>query len=297
MISARIAYWLRYAFQTYALRRELPYLFGLVLTDKCNLDCFYCESKNTGRYHMTFQQVKDSLYKAYERGHRLLYFSGGEPMIWEDTGHTVDDLVECAWNLGFFDIYVYTNGTKPLQTKGCKYIVTVDGPREIHNSIRQGTFDLVMQHIRNAVTKQVLASITLSKVNAAYLAQYVKDLSGAGFSGRISFNLLTHCPEIMEQYGLANEEKGKLLDRIWRLKKAGYPIVLSHAAYKALKNNHWKRPIPQVELGTREKIFTCCRDVDNPDICNACGYAGCAEISQVLALKPSALWELVCMTS
>ena len=291
-MSAQLSYWLRYAYQTYVLRQELPYLFGLVLTDKCNLDCFYCESKNTGRYHMTFQQVKDALCKAYERGHRALYFTGGEPMIWEDAGHTVGDLVEFAGNLGFFD----TNGTKPLKTEGCKYIVTVDGPREIHNSIRQGTFDLVMHNIDNAVTKEVFASITFSKANAAYLEQYVKELSSTGFSGRISFNLLTHCPEIIEQHGLSPEEKGTLLDRIWQLKKAGYPIVLSHAAYKALKNNHWKRPIPQVELGTREKIFTCCRDVDNADICTTCGYAGCAEISQVLALKPSALWQLVGIT-
>ena len=294
-MSARVAYLLKYAYQTFVLRRELPYLFGLVLTDKCNLDCFYCESKNTGRYHMTFQQVKDSLYMAYERGHRSLYFTGGEPMIWEDAGHTVDDLVEFAGNLGFFDIFIYTNGTRSLKTKGCKYIVTVDGPREIHDSIRQGTFELVMHNIHHAVTKQVLASITFSKKNAAYLEQYVRELSSNGFAGRISFNLLTHCPEIIKQHGLSNEEKGKLLDKIWQLKKAGYPIVLSRAAYMALKNNHWKRPIPQVELGTREKIFTCCRDVDNPDICNTCGYAGCVEISQVLALKPSALWELLCI--
>ena len=36
-----------YAFSTFVLRRRSPYLFGMVITDRCNLECFYCESKNS----------------------------------------------------------------------------------------------------------------------------------------------------------------------------------------------------------------------------------------------------------
>ena len=88
----------------------------------------------------------------------------------------------------------------------------------------------------------------------------------------------------------------RLLDLIWRLKSEGYPIALSRAAYRALRTNRWKRPIPQIELGTRDRIFTCCRDVDNPSICATCGYANCVEVSQILALRPSAVWQVLKMT-
>ena len=54
MTIAKYASWLSYGFQTFVLRRQLPYLFGLVITDQCNLNCFYCESKNSGRYHFTW---------------------------------------------------------------------------------------------------------------------------------------------------------------------------------------------------------------------------------------------------
>jgi hypothetical protein len=88
-------------------------------------------------------------------------------------------------------------------------------------------------------------------------------------------------------------ERIKLLDRIWKLKRDGYPIVLSRAAYVALRKNNWKRPIPQIELGTNEHIFKCCHDVDNTSVCKNCGYANCVEISQILDMKPSALWQFL----
>ena len=92
------------------------------------------------------------------------------------------------------------------------------------------------------------------------------------------FNLLTHWPEILATHGLAPEQRIRLLDDLWRLKQEGYPIVLSRAAYRALRANDWKRPIPQIELGTRDRIFTCCRDVDNPAVCENCGYANCRSV-------------------
>jgi len=287
---------LSYAFKTFVLKKELPYLFGLVITDKCNLNCFYCESKNSGRYHFSFEQAINTMRDAYQRGHRLLYFTGGEPMIWADKGHCLDELVEFARNIGFSEVYIYTNGTKPLQIKQCKYMVTVDGPKEVHNHIRNDSYDLVLENVKNAVTKNVFASITFSKANVEYLNKFVQELTPTYLFKGISFNILTHWPEIVEKHGLSLEERKQLLDKLWELKKDGHPIILSRAAYKALINNDWKRPIPQIELSTKDKIFKCCRDVDNPSICINCGYAGCVEISQILALKPSAMLQFFRVT-
>lgn len=292
---AKVFNWLAYGFQTFILRKQLPYLFGLVITDKCNLNCFYCESKNSGRYHFTYDQALDAIDHAYQRGHRAIYFTGGEPMVWEDRGHKLDELIAFARKLGFFEVFIFTNGTVPLNIKQCNYIVTIDGPRDIHNQIRANTYDAILSNVKDAVTKAVFASITFSKANAHCLEQFVREIDGTKLFRGISFNLLTHWPEIIEKIGLSPEERVLVLDNLWRLKKAGYPIVLSRAAYKALRHNNWKRPIPQIELGTKDRVFTCCRDVDNPSVCENCGYANCVEVSQVLALKPTAIWQVLRM--
>jgi MoaA/NifB/PqqE/SkfB family radical SAM enzyme len=295
LMSRKLLNWLAYGFKTFVLRKESPYLFGMVITDKCNLNCFYCESKNSGKYHLRFEEAQEALRDAYMRGHRSLYFTGGEPMIWEDHGHGLDELVAFARDVGFLEVFIFTNGTVPLSIEQCNYIVTIDGPRAVHNQIRSNSYDLVLKNVENAMTKAIFASITFSKENARYLDQFVKDVSATNLFRGISFNLLTHWPEVVKEHGLPRDERKALLDRLWELKKSGYPIVLSWAAYQALKNNDWKRPIPQIELGTKEKVFKCCRDVENPAVCDNCGYANCVEVSQILAFKPSAMWQVLRM--
>ncbi len=294
-MSAKIIDWLAYGFQAFILRRTRPYLFGLVVTDRCNLGCFYCESKNSGAYHFSFQQAKDALRDAYQRGHRALYFTGGEPMIWEDEGHGLDALVAYAHQLGFSEVFIFTNGTMPLAIRRCKYIVTIDGPRDVHNRIRSDTYDLILSNVARAVTKAVFASITFSRANVDHCDHFVREITETKLFRGVSFNLLTHWPEIVEQHGLSADRRVELLDNLWRLKRDGYPVVLSRAAYLALRSNTWKRPIPQIELGTRDRVFTCCRDVDHPSVCANCGYANCVEVSQIMALKPSAIWQVLRM--
>ena len=287
--------WFVYGFQTFILRKKRPYLFGLVITDKCNLDCFYCESKNSGRYHFTYEQAIDAIRHAYYRGNRAIYFTGGEPMIWEDQGHQLEELITFARKIGFFEVFINTNGTVPLTIKQCSYMVTIDGPKDIHNQIRPNTYDVILSNVEHAVTKSIFASITFCKANVHCLEQFVKDIDETRLFRGISFNLLTHWPEIVEKYGFSIEERMELMDNVWRLKKEGYPIVLSYAAYQSLRNNQWQRPIPQIELGTIDRVFTCCRDVDNPSVCENCGYAICAEVSQILDLKPTAIWQVLRM--
>ncbi len=295
MTAGKVFSWLGYGFKTFVLGKELPYLFGMVITDECNLNCFYCESKNSGKYHFSYDHAKKTIIEAYQRGHRSLYFTGGEPMVWEDGGHKLDELVGLAREIGFHDVFIFTNGTKPLTIKECNYIVTIDGPKDVHDYIRNNSYDSIIENVKNAVTEAVFASITFSKTNVQHLNRFVQEVTDTHLFRGISFNLLTHWPEIVEKHGVSMEERKQLLDNIWQLKKDGYPIVFSYAAYKALRNNDWKRPIPQIELGTRDKIFKCCRDVGNPSICDNCGYANCVEVSQILALKPSAVLQVIRM--
>jgi MoaA/NifB/PqqE/SkfB family radical SAM enzyme len=295
-MASKMLDWMSFGFRTFLLGQQLPYLFGLEVSDRCNLDCFYCEGKNKGRYHFSYEQACQALSDAYNRGHRALYFTGGEPMIWQDGDRQLADLVHYAKELGFNEILIYTNGTRPLDIRRCEYIVTIDGPREVHNRIRKDTYDQILENARQAPTKAVFASITITKANVRYLDTYVKEITSTGLFRGIAFNLLTHWPEIVARYGFSGEERKRVIDRMWAFKQQGYPILLSAATYRALRNNDWKRPIKQIELGLSPgETYTCCRDIGNKEICDSCGYVNCAEVSQILALKPSAIWQAIQM--
>jgi MoaA/NifB/PqqE/SkfB family radical SAM enzyme len=299
-VRAALRRWSAYAgfvFDTFLLRRERPFLLGIVITDSCNLSCYYCESKNQGRIHFAFEQATRVLTEAYSRGHRTLYSTGGEPMIWRDGEHRLRDLVRFAVEIGFFDVFIFTNGTTSLDIPHCSYIVTIDGPKGAHDAVRAGTHDAILENVRHARTRSVFASMTFTRDNAHQLEAFVEEIVSTRLFRGISFNLLTHWPEVVERYGLSQDQRRDLMDRIWALKGQGYPIVLSRAAYRAMRSNTWQRPIPQIELATSERVFKCCRDVEHPEVCAQCGYANCVEVAQMLALRPSALWQAWKMTA
>jgi sulfatase maturation enzyme AslB (radical SAM superfamily) len=283
---------LSYGFSTFVIGKELPYLLIVVLTDKCNLNCFYCESKNSGKFHLSFNQAEQIILSGYERGHRALVITGGEPTLWQDSDKNIYDLLKLANAVGYVDFFVYTNGTNFFLSNQCNYIVTIDGTREIHNKIRNGSYDRIIQNIQKSNVSNIYATITISKNNVDYLEETVDSIARHNLFKGISFNLLTHCKEIVLEHGFTGDERVELLDRIWAIKKKRYPIIFSKAAYKAMRANSWKRPIKQIELATKDDLFTCCRDVVNPDVCENCGYSSCVEVSQIFSLKPTAIWEI-----
>ena len=75
------------------LQRLEPLFYGIVVTDRCNLECLGCKVSNTNRPDMTWSQLIDTMQNAWKRGFRELYFSGGEPMLWSDEAHTLEDAV------------------------------------------------------------------------------------------------------------------------------------------------------------------------------------------------------------
>ena len=282
-----------YAVERVILRQNRPYLLGMLITDNCNLSCSYC--KSSGRFSFSFDNAELALRHGYARGHRALYFTGGEPMIWRDGERGLAELVDVAKAIGFFDIFIFTNGTMPLSINRCSYIVTIDGPQPIHDRLRGNTYSLVIENVRQAAAQRVFASITLTQAHSNYLEQYVREIVALQIFHGISFNFLTGSPELLAEQGFVGEERAKILDEIWRLKREGYPIVLSKAAYLALRKNNWKRPIREIELVSPDRVFTCCRDIEHPQVCVNCGYANCVEVSQILALKPSALFQVLKM--
>ena len=85
----------------------------------------------------------------YSMGIRILFFCGGETFLWRDGDITLRDLVIEAKRMGFLIVNVVTNGTFPLDLPEADLILlSLDGDRERHNTVRGDTYDLIMENIK-----------------------------------------------------------------------------------------------------------------------------------------------------
>ncbi len=106
----RLCFYVPYLWRFVVLRHSVPLIYGIALTDRCNLACRGCHVANTGRRDMTWDEVVGAMRNAWTRGFRELYISGGEPMLWRDAQHLLADVIAEAKRIGFFHVHVYTNG-------------------------------------------------------------------------------------------------------------------------------------------------------------------------------------------
>ena len=77
-----IIFGIRYIIGHQILNKDTPLICGLVVNDKCNLNCRQCGVANRGIEDLSFEEAKDILNSFYAKGGRTLYLEGGEPFIW-----------------------------------------------------------------------------------------------------------------------------------------------------------------------------------------------------------------------
>jgi Fe-coproporphyrin III synthase len=122
----RIKFYATYVWRFLVLQRPEPLIYGIALTDRCNLQCNGCHVSNTGRRDMTWKEVQTAMQDAWDRGFRELYFSGGEPMLWHDKNYTLTDAICQAKRIGFFHVHVYTNGLLGIERTADLVWVSMD---------------------------------------------------------------------------------------------------------------------------------------------------------------------------
>ena len=125
--------------------------------ESCNLNCHYCYTTKTKNI-LTNQQILDFIkkYDQYIRSHDFLklksiLFCGGEVFTLPDFPKLVNTLID----QGLF-ITIITNGTidrldEINNPKNCQLLVSLDGPKEIHDQNRgAGNFDKSIEYIKHA---------------------------------------------------------------------------------------------------------------------------------------------------
>lgn len=154
----------------------LPPAFLLISpTKKCNLYCHGCYADSDRTEVKLSWAVLDRLVKESKElwGARFVVISGGEPLLYQDQGHELMDLVEKHADCFFL---MYTNGTLIDKTTAQRMArsgnimpaVSVEGLRETTEKRRgKGVFDQILTAFENLRKEKVFygISLTITKEN------------------------------------------------------------------------------------------------------------------------------------
>jgi len=284
---SRLLFYVRFAWRFVVLGHPEPLIYGIAVTDRCNLGCRGCHVSNTGRPDMTWDHLVATMQDAWSRGFRDLYLSGGEPMLWRDGEHTLENAVIEAKRIGFYHVHVYTNGTFGLDTSADLVWVSMDGLPGTFELRRGDHFHQVESGVRQGKHPRVALIYVIDRNTANGVEQFLRWVQESSFPV-IGVMFYFHTPYYgRDELFLSAEERAPIIDRLLSCIRSGLPVVNSRAGLLALKSGHWPRRVPMAHVADVDGESVCCRASD--DICPDCGYAACTELTEFRRLRPSAV--------
>ncbi len=283
----RLWFYATFVWRFVVLRRPEPIIYGIALTDRCNLACRGCHVSNTGRRDMTWDQLVAAMQNAWAREFRELYLSGGEPMLWCDANHTLADVIVEAKRIGFFHVHVYTNGLLGFEKQADLVWVSMDGLPGIYDKRRGDHFRQVEHAVRTSSHPKVAVIYVIDRNTAVGIEPFLQWVHDTKFPV-IGVMFYFHTPYYgRDELFLNAEERAPIIDRLLGCIQAGLPVINSRAGLLALKSGNWPRRFPVSAVIDVDGESVCCRASD--DVCEECGYAACTELTEFQRVRPSAL--------
>lgn len=283
----RIRFYAPYAWRFLVLRRPEPLVYGIAVTDRCNLSCAGCRVSNTGRPDMTWDHLVRIMRDAWRRGFRDLYFSGGEPLLWRDGARTLEDAIGEARRIGFFHVHVYTNGTLGLKTSADLVWVSMDGLPGIFETRRGDHFHRVERALRDGAHPKTALIYVIDARTAPGVEPFLRWVADTRLPV-LGVMFYFHTPYYgRDELFLTAGERAPIIDRLVDYIKAGLPVINSRAGLLALRSGRWPRRMPVSSVADVDGESVCCRAPD--ETCVDCGYAACTELTETQRLRPSAL--------
>ncbi|MDP4089766.1 MAG: radical SAM protein [Bacillota bacterium] len=268
-----------FGLKTILFRMKKPILGTIILTDCCNLSCMHCAVNNINKIMYPYDDIVEEMNNLYNEGIRILFFCGGETLIWKDGSRTVRDLVKKAREIGFLIVNIVTNGTTDLNIPEADVIfLSLDGARENHNLIRGNTFDCILHNVSKAGSSNICVYMAVNNINFNDIEPLCKLVKETPNLKSISFNF--HTPyEGTEQLSLTREQQVQAVASIKSMIKRGYPVFNLYSALDYYLRNDWSRPCYQCIVSENKKRFVCGRCVEIEGLCEKCGYLFAVEFS------------------
>jgi len=284
-----VYYGLTYLFNYHILKKHMPLICGITVTNQCNLDCLHCRVAGRGARKLTYEDSINAIDSFYIRGGRTLYFQGGEPFLWRDKKYRLDDLVTYARNTGYLATIIYTNGTFPLETSADTVFISMDGLENTHNYLRGTTFGTIMHNIQSSRHPSLYINYTINNRNKKEIEEFCTFINNVNNIRGIFFYFHTPYYGTDDLY-IKPSERNTILHELITLKKR-FKILNSRAGLISALKNDWKRPLDICQVFEKGRIYKCCRTRYDPELCRNCGYLSYPEIDQTLKLKPTAIFN------
>jgi len=286
-------YFASFGLSSIIFKRKKAILGTIILTDKCNLSCKHCSVHNHQCIIHPHKQVRHEMEQLYELGVRILFFCGGETLLWHDGKTSLRDLVIEAKQMGFLIVNVVTNGTQPIDLPEVDLILlSLDGDRDTHNSIRGKTYDTIMSNIEQASADNICFYMAINQINKSQIVSVCEQAKKMRNVRAVSFNFHTPYPDTIG-LALSKADKQACADEIERQMDAGAPIFNLRSALPHLVNNSFPTPCHQCVVMENGKLSTCGRCISIPGLCEQCGYFFVAEYTLLFQGNPRIIIDML----
>jgi len=221
---------------------------------------------------MSYGDILEEMRTFYDQGTRILFFEGGEPMIWRDGDKRLSDLILAGKEMGYFVTGYTTNGTKGFFEESDVISVSLDGPREVHDAIRApGVFDRMMENLERTTHPNIFANMVVSKTNIDHVRETVELVAESDRIRGIMLNFLTPPPH---EIALDLEDKRKVVNLAAQMKGEGYPILNTDRALKDMLIEDFEELCPfwisAFVIPDRTRFFGC--PLVHTESCKECGF-------------------------
>jgi len=284
---------LGFYFRRKVLQQTIPLIASFKLTYRCNLKCRGCPFHmrgNENNSHMSWDTAIKALQELKRLGTRIVVFEGGEPFLWRDGSHNLNELVLYA-KKHFLRVAVTTNGTFPLDVPVDVLWVSLDGLKSTHDMLRSDSFDMVWNNLKEATHPNILVHLTMNKENWHDLDQLVELLKEVPAIRGMTLQLFYPYGQGEESLALSPKERKAALEKVIQLKKLGHPVLNSKNRLEAMIENGWTcHDDILINVDPDGSITTGCYVKNRGKVrCRDCGFTPVAEASGALDMLPGSL--------
>ncbi|MEM0449282.1 MAG: radical SAM protein [Methanomassiliicoccales archaeon] len=274
-----------------------PLVNTMIINFNCNLRCKHCAISGNAEQipspsEISWDDAVREMRLFYERGARVLFFEGGEPTLWrwgdKDLGH----LIDAGHKIGYFVVGYTTNGTNRFFESSDVISVSLDGPEEIHDSIRgKGVYQRLMCNLKHISHPNVFANMTIMQQNKHALRSTAQIVKEHDHIRGLMINFVTPPPYDMV---LELEDKRKVIEEAIKLKKEGYPILNTRSSLQDLLKEdfsalcpHW---VSAFVLPDCSHYQGC--PMQNTPSCKKCGFDAVREYRLITRGSISAITDM-----
>lgn len=264
----------------HVFKKPTPVLAGYKITHKCNLRCRHCPYWKRKGEEQDFQAVMRTLEALKRMGVRILILEGGEPLLWRDGTHGIQNVIDGARRM-FPSVCLTTNGTMPWGHLFLDRVwVSLDGPEEINDSLRgKGVYQEAIDNIKSQGRGRAFVSTTVSTANILRVPDLIAHLR-AMVAG-ITIQFYYPYEGLPDPLFVDHEARITFLNRLMVMKEAGYPIANTMSSLEQLKNVGWHCEDRLLANAEPDGTIShgCYLKNRGPTHCELCGFSAHNEMS------------------